>query len=287
MILPDIDAQTQIYGVMGWPIGHTASPAMHNAAYAALGMNARYLVFAVAPGLEGDAVRGLRALGARGVNVTVPHKQAVIPHLDELRGAAAALGAVNVIAREGNRLIGYNTDAAGFLRALEEADMAPAGAEALMLGAGGAARAVLYALRLGGASAVHIANRTREKADALAAAFSTPECTVKPAPQEQDAFCAVARRVKIIVNTTSLGMKAGDPLPMPPELIEPRHSVVDIVYNPWETPLLEAARRAGARSSNGYGMLLHQAAEAFRIWTGREAPLEPMRAAGERFIRGE
>jgi len=133
---------------------------------------------------------------------------------------------------------------------------------------------------------VYIANRTPHKAEALCAQFSCAACPVRAVQSGGPAFYDTARRVKIIVNTTSLGMKAGDALPIEPELIQPSHSVVDIVYNPWETPLLQAARRAGARTQNGFGMLVHQAGEALRIWTGSAPPLDAMRRAGEQFIRG-
>ena len=281
-----MDGRTELYGVMGWPVEHTASPAMHNAAFAALGMNARYSAFPVPPEAAGDAVRGIRALGIRGMNVTVPHKQAVIPHLDALRGEAATLNAVNVIAHEDGALVGHNTDVAGFLRALREGGMDPAGAHVLMLGAGGAARAVLRAVQLGGAASATVLNRTEQKARDLARDLTSPDCPVTPAPFSNTDFDQLVENAKIIINTTSLGMKNHGGIPMKADAVTPDHCIVDIIYNPWETDFLKAAREKGARTLNGFGMLVYQAAEAFKIWTGRAAPARAMWDAGESFLRG-
>jgi shikimate dehydrogenase len=283
--LIDIDGLTEIYGVIGHPIAHTASPAMHDAAFAALGLNARYVAFDVAPEAVGDAVRGMRALGVRGLNVTVPHKQAVMPFLDEIADDAAIIDAVNVIHNTDGRLVGHNTDAVGLLRSLEEAGMGMKGADVALLGAGGAARAVVRAARLARARSVTIINRTLSKAEALAAAFSSDAMPVSAPGPGNPAFDSGVKNAKIIVNATSLGMMESDAAPLNFELLDTGHCVIDIIYNPWETALLRAARESGARTLNGFGMLVHQAAESFHIWTGRPAPIEAMRRAGEKFIR--
>lgn len=281
----EIDGLTEIFGVIGHPIAHTASPAMHNAAFAALGLNARYVAFDVAPDAVGDAMCGMRALGVRGLNVTVPHKQAVMPFLDEIADDAAAMGAVNVIHNTGGRIVGYNTDAIGFLRSLEEAGMDMEGADVALLGAGGAARAVIRAAQIARARSLAIFNRTLSKAEALAAAFSTDAMPVSAPGLDNPAFDSTVKHAKIIVNATSLGMKPGDAPPLNFELLDSGRCVIDIIYNPWETAMLRAARERGAHTLNGFGMLVHQAAEAFRIWTGRGAPLDAMRRAGGNFIR--
>jgi shikimate dehydrogenase len=282
-----ISGNTKIYGVIGQPISHTASPAMHNAAFEAAGLDAKYVAFEVAPELLGDAVRGMRALGLMGLNVTVPHKRAVIPLLDEIKGDALRLGVVNVIKREsGGRLTGHNTDAAGFLRSMEEGNVRFEGKRVLMFGAGGAAPAVLLALQRGGAAAVHIFNRTRKKADALAETFRATGFEVLVADFSGTEIDTLYKEATIIVNVTSLGMRQNELPPVAVEKIGPRHTVVDIIYNPWETALLAEARKRGAATANGYGMLLHQAAEAFALWTGGAAPIEAMRRAGIEFAQG-
>ncbi|MCC6555640.1 MAG: shikimate dehydrogenase [Polyangiaceae bacterium] len=238
---------------------------MHLAGYRALGLDFTYVPFAVTD-LEG-AVRGVRALGIRGAGVSMPFKQAVMPLLDAIDPVAARIGAVNTIVNDGGRLIGHNTDWIGAVRALEEA-RGLAGARVLLLGAGGAARAVAFGLVERGAT-VRIANRDREKAERLSAEVGAAAAPAGDAAFEGDH--------EVIVNATSVGMAEVDPRsPVPEEALREGLVVMDIVYKPMETALVKAARRRGAEALHGGRMLLHQAAEQFRLYTGREAPLAAM-----------
>ncbi|WP_437939912.1 shikimate dehydrogenase [Sorangium sp. So ce341] len=239
--------------------------AMHLAGYRALGLDFTYIPFAVTD-VEG-ATRGMRALGIRGLGVSMPYKQAVIPLLDEIDPIAARIGAVNTIVNDGGRLRGYNTDWIGAARALEEATQL-GGARVLLLGAGGAARAVAFGLAERGAR-VTIANRDLEKARQLAAAVGGTAVPLDGGALTPDH--------DVLVNATSRGMAEVDPRsPVPEEALREGLLVMDIVYKPMITELVEAARRRGATAVHGGRMLLHQAAEQFRLYTGREPPLDAM-----------
>ena len=284
-----ISGRTQIVGVIGWPIEHSVSPAMHNAAFRALGLDWCYLPFAVPPAHVADALAGVRGLGLRGINVTVPHKQAVSALVDELTPEARAIGAVNTVLVRGERLIGHNTDAAGFLRALREAGFAPEGCSALVLGAGGAARAAVYALARVGARVV-LLNRTPQRADAL---VSDLRAVVKGARLEAGGLDAQtaqqeASRCHLVVNATSLGMwPQVETSPWPEEVAFPAGVLLfDLVYNPRQTRLVRLARESGARAVDGLRMLVHQGAEAFALWTGAAPPVEIMYAACAAILGG-
>lgn len=274
-------------GIIGYPLGHSASPAFQQAALDHLVLDATYERWEIAPERLAERVRELRGPDLLGFSVTVPHKETVMPLLDEVDAAARDIGAVNTVVHSDGRLRGANTDLAGFLRALrEDGDYEPRGRSALVLGAGGAARAVAYALLAEGAARVAIANRSPERArtlaDELAARFPAK---VHALPLDADSLAPLldaGPSVDLIVNCTSLGMAHGpDPgaSPIPDALIPPTALVYDLVYNPAETPLLAAARRAGARTLGGLPMLVYQGAAAFRLWTGRDAPVEVMMAA--------
>ncbi len=283
--LGTINGHSKVVGVMGWPVEHTVSPAMHNAAFQTAGLNWCYLPLSVHPDRVGQAVYGLRALGFAGCNVTVPHKQAVMEYLDEITAEAQAIGAVNTILMQiDGRMIGHNTDAAGFLRSLAEHGFRPEGTRAVVMGAGGAARAVAYALASAGTS-ITILNRTLSRAESLVAdlAFLFPTLplhsrSLTPATLRQE-----VPTVDLLVNTTSLGMwpqvdRSAWPedLPLPPSL-----TVLDLVYNPLETKLIHQAREAGALAIGGLEMLVYQGAAAWELWTGQKAPVEVMVAAAE------
>lgn len=271
------DGASQVYGVLGHPVGQSLSPAMHNAAFADLGLNAVYVPFPVAPERLEGAVQGLAAAGVRGFNLTIPHKTAIVPLLSEILPEALSIGAVNTVRQDGGRLTGTNTDGAGFLLSLQyDLDFNPAGQEVLLLGAGGAARGIAFAVLGAGAKRLVIANRTAERAVALASDCRTrfPNSAVETAPLESLEGLAP----HLLVNATTLGMGDGK-LPAHPGPVGVRGAVIDIVYHPLETPLLAEARALGLARSNGIGMLLYQGALAFQFWTGREAPLEVMRAA--------
>jgi shikimate dehydrogenase len=279
---PTIYGHTHIVGLIGWPIEHSVSPPMHNAAFAALGLDWCYVPFPVHPNAVAEALYGVRALGLRGINATVPHKRALVPLVDELTPAASAIGAVNtVIVREG-RLIGHNTDAAGFLRALQEAGFEPKGCSALVLGAGGAARAVVYALASVGAQ-VQIVNRTPERAASLAAEFAGVDKRARlcAGPLNAEALSQIASEVQLVVNSTPLGMwPEVESSPWPEAVPYPTKAMLyDLIYNPRETQLMRRARDAGATAVNGLRMLVHQGAEAFELWTGVRPPVDVMYAA--------
>ena len=275
-------------GVVGYPIGHSISPAIHQAALDELGIDARYERWQVPAAGLAAWVRRLRDPQTLGANVTVPHKQAVMPHLDELGDAARAIGAVNTIVHVDGRLRGENTDAAGFARSLADVDYRPAGERAVLLGAGGAARAVAYALLTEGVHRLTLFNRRVERARDLAVALSVSSTAKSATTPNVEAFALDAPELEarlatctLLVNTTSVGMGDGARLLAPTAV--PAHALVaDIVYNPPRTPLLADAAARGARTLNGLPMLVYQAALAFTLWTGQEAPLATMfRAARE------
>ena len=249
---------------------------MHTAAYAALGLDWAYVPLLVAPERVGDAVRGLVALGFAGANVTVPHKQAVIPYLDELTPVARAIGAVNtIVVQPDGSLLGDSTDGAGFMADLrtQTANRKSQIAQALVIGAGGAARAVVYALAEAGAT-VAIANRTLDNAGTLcrsiaaALPYAASRLSVHAFP---DALAVLAASADLIVNTTSLGLHTGDPLPWDASVaFSPGQVVYDLIYNR-STELLALARSQGATALDGLGMLIHQGARSAALWTGRDA----------------
>ena len=265
---------TRIACIIGWPVAHSLSPAIQNAAFQAAEIDWAYVALPVAPDDVADAINGIRALGIVGANVTMPHKRAVMEHLDEVGGEAERIGAVNTIVRSADRLIGANTDGAGFVRFLERAAGMPDG-PALILGAGGAARAVGVALADSGI-AVTIAARDPQRGE------EAREAVGGTLVDFQDA-AKVAKDAVLIVNATPLGHE-GDGVPLDVDAIEPRHTIIDLVYAPPETRFLMAARERGARTHNGLGMLIEQAALSFELWTGRPAPREAMSAAALRAI---
>jgi shikimate dehydrogenase len=283
-----IYGHTQVAGVIGWPIAHSVSPPMHNAAFRALGLNWCYVPYAVPPENLAQAVAGFRGLGLRGLNATVPHKQALLALVDELTPAARAIGAVNTLLMRDGAVTGHNTDAAGFLRALREAGFEPEGCRALVLGAGGAARAVVYALA-GLNAGVTILNRTAARAHTLAREMAAAtQAAIEGDTLDATTLTQAAGETDLVVNATSLGMHPAvdaspwiDAVPYPA-----RAFCYDLVYNPRQTRLMRRAREAGARATDGLGMLIHQGAEAFELWTGRDAPTEVMRAACEAVLGG-
>ncbi|MBV9852451.1 MAG: shikimate dehydrogenase [Armatimonadetes bacterium] len=260
-----ITGRTKIVGVWGHPVGHSRSPAMHNAALAALGLDWAYVPFDVAPERLSAAVGGLRALNLVGVNVTVPHKEAVLPLLDVVDEEARRVGSVNTIHNVGGVLHGFSTDGPGFLRSLEALGERAEGRSALILGAGGSARAVAFALA-GRGGRVQIANRTEARAQALADRLNT----FHPGAASVAGWGAEADAFDLLVNATSLGMDPRpDALPaLPPGTFGPGILVYDLVYSPLETRLLALARRAGCRAVNGLPMLTAQGALSLARWTG-------------------
>ncbi|MDA8082141.1 MAG: shikimate dehydrogenase [Nitrospiraceae bacterium] len=267
----NISGRTKVTGILGYPVEQTLSPAMQNAAFAYLDLDYCYLPFLVRPDSLGRAVEGLRALNVAGVNVTVPHKEAVIPFLDGISDEAAFIGAVNTVVNRDGMLHGDNTDGRGFMRSLSERGIDPSGRKVLVIGAGGASRAVSYYLSEKAAE-LAIYNRGRDRLERLVSDLSGIRTNVRAAgtPEEAGAY-------DIIVNATSLGLRPGDPMPFDPSGLSGRQVVCDLIYR--ETPILAAAAAAGCSTLNGLGMLLYQGVLAFEIWTSKAAPVEIMKNA--------
>jgi shikimate dehydrogenase len=266
-----LSGKTRLLGVIGHPIGHSLSPRMHNAAFAHDGADYVYVAMDVAPRSLTAAVEGLRALGFIGFNVTMPHKEAILPLMDELDETARLAGAVNTVVLAEERLFGLNTDGSGFVEACREAGISLSGRRALILGAGGAAAAIAVAVLGEGASRLYVVNRTVERAEELRARLSGVACGAEVSAHPFDEAGEIAAEAEIFVNATYLGMKEKDPLPVPVETLTAEKVVCDAVYFVGrETALVRRARKMGARTVSGGRMLLYQGVQAQRIWTGRE-----------------
>jgi shikimate dehydrogenase len=273
-----IGGTTKVAGVIGWPARHSLSPVILNAAFEEAAADWIFTVFEVPPGRGGAAVAGVRSLGLGGLSVTMPHKAAAASSVDELTPTAGALGAVNCVYWRGDTLVGDSTDGPGFVDSLRvDEGVDPAGARCVVVGAGGAGRAVARSLGQAGASDVVIVNRSPEPAT-RAAALAGPAGRVG-GPEDIPA-------ADIVVNATPLGMDVvvgadgtREPLPLDPDLLHEGQVVADLIYHPATTPLLTAAQERGAVPINGLGMLIHQAAHAYRNWLGEDAPLGAMSAA--------
>lgn len=277
---------TRLAYVIGFPIGHTLSPAIHNAAFAVCGIDARYEPAEVAPEALPEWLEQVRRTDALGFNVTIPHKEAIVPHLDALEGDAELTGAVNtVVVRaagaapgERRRLIGTNTDTIGFRRSLaEEAGCTLRDQRVVLLGSGGAARAIALVALQDGARDLTVANRHVERAAQLLRdlAPAGPSTFLRSLDLGSPALRTAIRRASVVINATSVGLRSND-TPVDPDLFTPASLVVDIVYNPPETATMRAARDRGARVLGGLGMLVYQAAAAFERWTGVPAPISTM-----------
>lgn len=270
--------------IIGHPLGHTLSPLMHNTAFQELGLPYYYEAEDVPPDGLAEVVGRFRAEGVVGLSVTIPHKEAILPFLDEVDEEVERLGAANTVVLVEGRFVGTNTDGIGFMRSLkEDGGYDPEGRSAVVLGAGGAARAVAAHLALSGADSVVIANRTLSRAERLATdlARAVGRQCFEPLPLEATATAEAIRQADCLINATSVGMAGDRRLPVPAALIEPHLVVYDIVYRPLVTPLLEAALARGASIINGLGMLVYQGAEAFRRWTGQEMPIDIVRSTLE------
>jgi len=269
-----ISGTTRIYGIIGYPVKHSFSPRMHNAAFSALKMDARYLAFPVKPEQIQQGLEGIRVLNISGVNVTVPHKSAVIPYLDEIAPLAQKLGAVNTILNMEGRLSGTNTDISGFVRSLGDLNFSPKNKTVAVLGAGGSARAVLAGLADAGASRILIHNRTVARAESLVTEFSQnfPETQLSAVSLQ----AVQNSNLDLLVNTTTVGMQSdASPLNLS-RCVEIKH-VLDLIYSPAKTRLLKQAQELGIPALNGSGMLLYQGCDAFTFWTAIPAPETAMR----------
>ncbi|WP_314605170.1 shikimate dehydrogenase [Pseudoramibacter alactolyticus] len=279
---PAIDGATRLIGLLGSPVAHSKSPAIHNAAFAATGVNAAYLAFEVAPEKLAAAAAGLVALGAAGWNVTMPHKTAMAALCDELSPAARIVGAVNTVVVQDGRMTGHITDGSGFTAALTDRGFNPAGKQVALFGAGGAARAAAVQLALDGAAQLVIFNRTVAKARMLAETIAAETgCAARAyALDDVEALRAAVTEADLVINGTKLGMA-----PYPETCVLPdarwlarRPVVADFVYNPVQTRLLAMAAAAGCPTLDGLAMLLWQGAQTFALWTGRPMPVAAVRA---------
>ncbi len=271
--------------LIGQPVAHSLSPLLHNAAFAAVGLEAHYEAHEVAPDRLAEAVAGLRQADCLGANVTAPHKQSVVSLLDSVSEEARTLGAVNTIINQDGRLHGDNTDARGLARWMSEAGMEVLGRSALVLGAGGAARAVVLALARLGAARVQVLNRNQARAAALVddLAPRLAATSLLTGPLEL-ASRPAGEPWPIVVNTTSAGDYGRGPV-VHMSWYSPASVAIELAYHPPETVFMRAARQAGARAENGLGMLVHQAALAFECWTGRQAPLDVYLKAAQLPVR--
>ncbi len=275
-----ISGNTRLCGVIGDPVEHTMSPVMHNAAFRGLRIDYLYLPFRVKKEELGKAIEGMRALNIKGLNVTIPHKVAVLQFLDKLDSLAEQIGAVNTIVNDDGVLTGYNTDATGFLQALLERGIEPEGKNVVIMGAGGASRAISFILADRGAH-LAILNRlleldwAKELAGRISQAFSKE---VKALKLNRENLIEALSKADMLVNATSVGMSPNtDETPVDSDLLRPELVVFDIVYNPIKTRLLREAEAAGAETISGLDMLVWQGALAFEKWTGRKAPVKLMK----------
>ena len=281
-----IIGNTKVCAVIGDPIDHSFSPIIQNAAFHALQLNYVYVAFRVSEENLKSSIEGIRVLNIRGFNVTMPLKSAIIPYLDQLDCHAQKIGAVNTVLNKNNKLIGYNTDGVGALSALEENHQSLTNKKVLILGAGGASRAISFSFAEY-AYKLEILNRTIEKAKKIAEEINSlyPR-KVKYGSLEN--LTEATKTVDIIVNATSLGMypkEVENPIPL--DLLRPDHTVFDLVYHPIKTKLLSEAKKVGAKTINGLDLLLHQGSLSFKIWTGKQAPISVMRKAFMEHLRKE
>lgn len=272
-----ITAKTKTVGIIGHPVEHSLSPVIHNACFRALKLPLVYVAFDVT-NLE-SAVQGIRALGIRGVSVTIPHKISVIKYLDKVEGTAQKIGAVNTIINEQNKLIGYNTDATGISAAFREAGVDLKGKKCLILGSGGAARAAAFVLCEACPEAIAIASIENDQLTALVNDLNKHyKHNINGINWSKESIKQLLKSSEIIINATSVGMwPRTDDIPVNPDLIQKKHTVFDVIYAPPETRFLRAAEKRGCTAISGVEMFVHQAAEQFRLFTGRDASLQIIR----------
>ncbi len=262
---------TKVIGLFGYPVEHSLSPLMHNAAFEYLGLDYCYVTFSVRPETLRDAVRGIRAFNLRGVNVTIPHKENVIPFIDKVSEEASFIGAINTILNSDGTLIGYNTDGRGFMASLAEAGIPVEGKTVLILGAGGACRAISYYLSEK-TSKLLIFDIDKNRLERLVADLSAIRSNVASMKSLDN-----LNNIDMLINATPLGIKDSDPVPVNISLITGRMTVCDLIYK--DTTLLKLVSAKGCKTLNGLGMLLHQGVLAFEIWTGIKPPVDIMHMA--------
>ncbi len=278
-----VKATTNIYGIFGHPVKHSLSPDMHNSAFNTLGLNSVYVAFDIAPDNIEEATRAIRVMGIKGINITIPHKQTIIPFLDEVSPDAKLTGAVNTVKNDNGKLWGFNTDVGGFLRAVRaDLDFSPAGNTLFLIGAGGAARAVLSAFCMNDGAVVYIADIIQAKAIELANQFKANfhNITIETVSlEDQNILEQKFGEADILVNASPAGMDGVGSHDIPLASLNKNAVVYDLVYKPPNTKLLNDAKELGHKASGGLTMLLYQGAESFEIWTGERAPVEIMKKA--------
>jgi shikimate dehydrogenase len=279
---------TKFVGLIGHKLSHSISPQFQQAAFDYLGLDIRYEVWETAKDDLPNAMEGLREAAKLGANITIPYKEAVLPLLDDIDNDARRIGAVNTIVNREGKLIGYNTDASGFMRALrDDGAFSPRNKHVVLLGAGGAARAVGFALVDAGVKSLVVLDRTQSRGEALAWDLKVSDAEVIALSWKDGRTLTALAECDLLVNCTSVGMKdsSGEgKLPLGIGLIPKRALVYDVVYNPMETPLLAAAKRAGARTLGGLPMLVYQGAASFELWTGKSAPTDIMMRVAKRAL---
>lgn len=284
-----LSGSTQPFAVLGHPIGHTLSPIMHNASLASLGLDAIYLAFDVHPDRLMGVLPAMGEMGFRGVNLTVPLKEVAFRGLTRLDDSARQLGSVNTVQYTPEGLVGHSTDGYGFIAALREAfDASPEGLKAFVLGCGGAGRAVAITCAVAGATEVVLTDLDENRPPRVAAeiAARAPRVRTRTVPPVPASWAMASRAADLVVQCTPIGMKAGDASPLPPAAFRAGQTAFDLVYMYPQTGFMRAAVEGGARAANGLGMLLHQGARSFEIWTGRKADTAAMRAALEGAVYG-
>ena len=280
-----IDSDTKVLGIFGDPIGHTLSPVIQNAAISELSLNMIYVPFHVTPGALKDAVASIKALGMPGVNITIPHKERVMEFLDDMTDEARKVGAVNTIVNTDGRLTGHNTDGAGYITSLRaETGFEANGKNIVILGAGGAARGIMAAILAEAPASVTLVNRTVSRADTLAEDLGSGYVDVKihTVPLEKGPLKERIEEADLLINSTSVGMGGKvpfNPLVLSLDSLRGEAVVSDIVYKPLNTALLRSAKSTGHKVHQGLGMLIHQGALGFELWTGKKAPVDIMRSA--------
>lgn len=278
-----ITGKTRLIGIIGWPLFHTLSPVMHNTAFEHLGLDFCYVPLPVKEDRFKEAIYGISALGFIGFNVTVPYKEKIIPYLAKTSEEVRLIGAVNTVKITESGMAGYNTDGRGFIMALKDASYQVREKRVLILGAGGAAKAVAMQLALEGVAEIIISNRSLDRALALKENINQyfPSLPAHGVDNSYESLLSHKDRIDMVVNATSLGLHREDPSPVPEEFFHEDMFVCDLIYNPPETTFLKYAKAHGCRYINGLGMLVHQGGIAFQIWTGKKPPIDLMKKALE------
>jgi len=267
-----VTTQAKITGIFGYPIGHTLSPYMHNAAYSALGLNYTYLPFEVAPTALRDAIKSIKELNICAINITVPHKEMAMKFVDKIDQTAKKIGSINTIVNKNGTLYGYNTDAPGFIEDLKVNGFTPKDKTALLLGAGGVGKAIAAALELNGIKRIYLFEIDANKASSLVKKVKSCKTIT------QNDFKKIKKELNLCVNATPIGMHKGDPSVLPKDMFTKNCFYYDVIYNR-ETEFIKLAKAAKAAASGGLGMLLMQGVKGFELWTGKKAPVEVMRKA--------